>query len=239
MHIPPARTRRYVAEALHRHLSVNQRRWIKEYESLSKPDTRHPNFPRAAAAGGQGQASAADKQQELERERAFRERDREWVAHRIALALRDFEREMCARTASKVEQSHLSVAVLHDRYLARLRVLGSAPVSVFLLLYTGEMMGGLVCRFRVHRRFTTPEYHVTRKGMGSQVRCISAETPTNVHERASVACSVSPIICTTHTHTLRTHSLTHWQLERIHHLRAIKVSPDTASGVLMFVLSHD
>ena len=66
MHIPPARTRRYVAEALHRHLSVNQRRWIKEYESLSKPDTRHPNFPRAAAAGGQGQASAADKQQELE-----------------------------------------------------------------------------------------------------------------------------------------------------------------------------
>ena len=190
MHIPPARTRRYVAEALHRHLSVNQRRWIKEYESLSKPDTRHPNFARAAAAGGPGAASAAEKQQELERERAFRERDREWVAHRIALALRDFEREMCARTASKVEQSHLSVAVLHDRYLSRLRVLGSAPAAVFLLLPAGEMMGGLVCRFRMYRRFTTPEYHVTRKGMGSQVRCMSAEAPTNTHELASVACFI-------------------------------------------------
>ena len=70
-----------ISEALHRHLSLNRSSWIKECDKLSRPDT--PAVPAAGEAV-----------------------DAHWSAHvraqRIAAALRSFEREMSARTASKV-----------------------------------------------------------------------------------------------------------------------------------------
>ena len=102
-----------VSEALHRHLARNRSQWIQARKhgvarlrvALSSPDAVRGQEKKEKAGGDTGDpAEYAECGAEV----------RGWRRERIALALRDFEREMCQRTGRVVALSHASAKTLHQ-----------------------------------------------------------------------------------------------------------------------------